>query len=71
MAHGDFPKYLMKVDGKRHFLNLAEAARAYDNGLVTVDFGRYVLHHDYSVDKMTADDRRKISDAADRYAASK
>ena len=71
MAHGDFPKYLMRVDGRQRFLNLAEAARAYTYCHVIVDFGCLVLHRDLSVDKMTHGDRRKISDAADRYAASK
>jgi len=66
-----FPRYLMKIDGKRKFLSLGEAAVAYDSGLVRVSFGRYVLHEDFTVVPMSEKDKRRISDAADEYSANK
>jgi hypothetical protein len=66
-----WPKYLMKINGRRQFLTLGEAGRAYDNGMVSVEFGRYVLSEDFSVVPMNDTDRKEISDAADRYSESK
>jgi len=70
-ASNDFPKYLMVIDGKLHFVPFREAYVAYDNGFVPVEFGQYVLNHDFSVREMTEEDKSKISDAADEYSASK
>lgn len=66
-----FPKYLMKINGGRKFLPFGEAYVAYDSGSARVEFGRYVLNEDFSVRKMTDEDKSKISDAADKYSASK
>ncbi len=67
----NFPKYLMKIGGERNFLSFREAYVAYDLGFALVEFGRYVLNEDFSVRKMTDEDKSKISDAADAYSASK
>jgi hypothetical protein len=67
----DFPKFLMKIGGNRKFLSLSEAYIAFDSGFLYVEFGRYVLNEDFSVRKMTEEDKKKISDAADEYSASK
>lgn len=66
-----FPKYLMKISGKRKFLPFAEAVTAYASGMAEVSFGRYVLHADFSVEEMTQADKTKISEATDRYEAAK
>ena len=67
----DFPKYLMKINGNRKFLTFHEAYVAYDSGSANVEFGRYVLSEDGSVRAMTDEDKSKISEAADKYSASK
>ena len=67
----EFPKYLMKINGERKFLSLRDAYVAYDSGFTHVEFGRYVLNEDFSVRKMTIEDTSKISNAADKYGASK
>ncbi len=67
----DFPKYLMKIDGERKFLSFRDAYVAYDLGFVPVEFGRYVLNADFSVQKMTEEDKSEISYAADKYNAGK
>lgn len=66
-----FPKYLMKINGKRKFLSFRDACVAYDSGLVKVEFGRYVLNEDFSARKMTKEDKTKIRKAADEYCARK
>ena len=66
-----FPKYLMKIDGKRQFLSLGQAATAYDCGFARVSFGHYVLHEDYTVVPMSEKDKSCISNAADEYSANK
>lgn len=72
MSQSDkFPKYLMKINRERKFLTFREAYVTYDSGLAQVEFGRYVLNEDFSVRKMTDEDKSKISDAADEYSASK
>ena len=67
----DFPKYLMKVDGERKFFNFREAYVMYDSGSINVEFCRYVLNADFSVRKMTNEDKAKISEAADKYGEGK
>ena len=66
-----FPKYLMKINGERKFMTFQEAYRAYDFNFAAVDFGRYVLNADFSVRKMTDEDKENISKAADEYSESK
>jgi len=67
----EFPKYLMKINGERKFLSFRDAFVFYDSGSLLVEFGRYVLNEDFSVRKMTDEDRTKISRSADNYSASK
>lgn len=67
----EFPKYLMRVNGERRFLTFRNAYIALNSGFDHVTFGRYVLNEDDSVRKMTGEDRSKISNAADKYSASK
>ncbi len=67
----EYPKYLMKVNGDRKFFPFAEAAAIYDSGHERVEFGRYVLNEDFSVRKMTDEEKWKISRAADEYSHSK
>lgn len=71
MQQGEFPKYLMTIDGDRRFLSFHEAAAAFDSGSHQVKFGRYVLGVDFRVRKMTQEDRDKISRAADDHSSSK
>lgn len=61
----------MKVGRNRYFYPLSQAAEAYNNGMAEVDFGRYVLNADFSVREMNAEDRQKISKAADSFEAAK
>ena len=68
---GEFPKYLMKIDGQRRFLTFHEAAADYDSGSHQVEFGCYVLDADFSVREMTQEDREGISRAADDHSSSK
>lgn len=68
---GEFPKYLMVVDGKQKFLSFHEASVAYDSGWARVEFGHLVLESDFSVRDMTDAERAKLSEAADEYGASK
>jgi len=67
----ELPKYLMKVNGNMKFLSFTDASIAYDNGWVRVEFGPYVLGKDYSIRKMSDEERLEISDAADEYSMSK
>lgn len=66
-----FPMYQMKINGNRMFLPFEQAYVVYNSGSTQVEFGRYVLNEDFSVRKMTKEDKSKISDAADQYSASK
>jgi hypothetical protein len=66
-----FPKYLMKINGQRKFLSFERAYVMFDSGSDQVEFGRYVLEADFSVRKMTDEDREAISEAAERYSDSK
>ena len=67
----EFPKYLMKINGKRVFCSFRDAYVAYDSGWVPVQFGRYVLNADFTVRPMDDRDKAKISEAADEYSGSK
>jgi len=67
----EFPKYLMKMDGNREFMNLWQAGKAYDNGFARVSFGRYVLNEDFSIRPMTDEDRALISSVADEHSGNK
>lgn len=66
-----FPKYLLKVNGKRVFYNFSDAVVLLDSGFENVEFGRYVLNADFSVSLMTKGDREKLLKAADEYGFSK
>ncbi len=68
---GEFPKYLMNINGERFFLDFRSAYVAYDNGQKPVSFGRYVLNADFSLRKMNCDDKSKIHSAAEEYSGSK
>lgn len=61
----------MKIGGQRIFLSFHDARVAYDAGTIKVEFGRYVLWADLTMQKMTPEDKQRISDAADEYSASK
>jgi hypothetical protein len=66
-----FPKYLMKINGNRRFLPFNEAYTIYDSGSARVEFGHYVLNEDFSVRRMTDEDRLRISNAADKHSGNK
>mgnify|MGYP001613841183 FL=1 len=70
-APNQFPKYLMKGNGQRKFFTFSEAVVVYDSGSCKVSFGQYILHADFSVEKMTDADKAMISEGADRYSAGK
>ena len=63
-----FPKYLMKVNGKRRFLNLKEAAEAYDSLFDRASFGRYVMKSDFRVRLFCRKDKLKIRKVADKLS---
>ena len=67
----NFPRYLMKINGNRRFLPFNEAYAIYDSGFAKVEFGHYVLNEDFSVRRMTNEDRSKISNAADKHSGNK
>ncbi len=66
-----FPRYLLKVNGKRIFYSFFDAVVLLDSGFENVRFGRYVLNADFSVSLMREEDREKLLKAADEYGASK
>ena len=67
----EFPLYLFKIGVELKFLTMSEAGPAFDNGFVAVEIVGYVLCEDFSVRMITAEEKREISDRADRYSESK
>lgn len=62
----------MQIDDRLEFLPIEQACIAYNSGWQKVDFGSCViLGPDFSVRKMTDEDRHKISRAAEDHDASK
>lgn len=68
----EYPLYEMVVGGKIEWCSLRQAAIFYDCGLVPVSFGTQVIDSLGDVPRpITDDDKRRISDRADEYSASK
>lgn len=66
-----FPLYLMIVNGIKKFLTLKEAGEAHDSIFGKIEFGEYVLAADFSVRVLTDDDKKLISDFADKTRSRK
>ena len=62
----DFPKYLIKINDEQRFLSFREALGAHNSAFSRGDFGEYILNEDFSVRKMTSDDKSRILIASDR-----
>lgn len=63
--------YLMIIGFERRFLPLPDAGRMFDAGHIKVSIGNLVLEINHSVRDITSEEVTKISEAADRYSASK
>lgn len=66
-----YPRYLLKVGDEYQFLPLGTAARAYDSGMIRVEFGSLVMERGGRLRLLTGEDRAAVSEAADEYSASK
>lgn len=66
-----FPMYQMVVNGETRYYDLGEAGRLYDSGHLPVGFGELVMEEDTTERAMTDDDKRRISNYADKFSASK
>lgn len=66
-----FPLYQMVLNGNEKFLPFREAYVAFDSGWMDVDTGQFVIDEGFKLRPMTPEDKRKISNAADEYSASK
>lgn len=67
----EFPKFLVIVDGRKQYLKLGLAAQALNNGFARVEVGREVLEADFTIRPITVDERRRIDNIADEWAAAK
>jgi hypothetical protein len=71
VAAKGYPLYEMVENGDTKWLPFHQAAALYDSGHSRVDFGSFVIGLDGEPRRMTAEDQRSISRAADDYSASK
>ncbi|KND50822.1 MAG: hypothetical protein AB202_00250 [Parcubacteria bacterium C7867-007] len=67
----EYPLFLMQAGAMFQFLPLREAGILYDNGLVDVKFGTFVLEEGLKIRLMTDEEKGKISEIADRYSENK
>lgn len=66
-----WPRYNMIIDGAPRWLSLRDAGIAYDSGHCSISIGGLVLEENGSTRDITMDERRRISDIADDWSASK
>lgn len=64
---GQFPKYLMFVDGREQYMSFEEAVAAYDDDSSLVEFGRYVREKDGNVRRMEEVDQQRIIASSMEY----
>lgn len=68
----DYPLYEMVVNGDSVWLNLSDAARAFDSGWFRCHFGKQVIERYGSFPRaMTNPEKQTISEFADDYSSSK
>lgn len=63
--------YLMLIDGRRHWLPIAEAGRAYDNGFCRIEIGGLAIDGSGPERAVRGEEFIAIRDAADAYSEGK
>lgn len=67
----EYPQYLMWINGERRFLSLREAGIVYDSGYDQIEIAGEVMESDGKIRSITDEERRRISEIADRVSSSK
>lgn len=63
---GEFPKYLMTVDGKASFMSMKSAGIKLSSLWERVEVGNLVLEADFSVRKITKEENNRMTTISDR-----
>ncbi len=66
-----YPRFLVSIGGSGEYLPLGQAARALNNGLARVVIHDTVLEEDGKIRPITARERQRINEVADRQSEDK